>query len=286
MRPCSTLRRLVGRLTLPALAAGLVIAGATPASAAPGSAEPAAPDRSVRVMSYNIHAGTSSDNRLDLARIAQEIRSSDADIVGLQEVDRHWNERSVFADQAAELAGMLQMHVVYGADLDRDPLNPGEPRRQYGNAILSDAPIQEWRNTLLPRTGDLEQRGLLEALVRVRSVSVRFCTTQLQHDSQQERIEQIAAIREIIGVSQEPVVVTGDLNAPPDTPEIKALTEDLADAWVQAGVGPGYTYPALNPNARIDYVMHTDDLVVRTAAVLGTDGSDHLPMIADLAPAG
>jgi endonuclease/exonuclease/phosphatase family metal-dependent hydrolase len=285
VRP-STLRRLVGRLTLPALVAGLVIAGATPASAAPGSPGHAAPDRSVRVMSYNIHAGFGSDGRLDLARIAEEIHSSHADIVGLQEVDRHWNGRSGFVDEAAELARMLQLHVVYGANLDLDPLNPDEPRRQYGNALLSAAPIRAWRNTLLPRTGDLEQRGLLEALVRVRGVPVRFCTTQLQHDSQQERIEQIAAIREIIGASEEPVVVTGDLNAPPDTPEITALTEDLVDASVQAGVGPGYTYPADNPNARIDYVMHTGDVVARTAAVLGTDGSDHLPVIADLALPG
>ena len=118
-------------------------------------------------MSYNIHHGRGVDDRLDLARIAAVIRGAGADIVGLQEVDRHWGERSDFADQAAELARDLAMHVVYGVNLDLDPLSPGGPRRQYGNAILSDAPIRGWRNTLLPRTGELEQRGLLEALVTV-----------------------------------------------------------------------------------------------------------------------
>jgi endonuclease/exonuclease/phosphatase family metal-dependent hydrolase len=279
----AALRHFAGKLTVPLLAAGVMAAGlATPAAAGPGSARPSAPDRPVRVMSYNIHHGVGIDGRLDLGRIAAEIRASGADIVGLQEVDRHWSERSAFADQAQELARMLRMHVVYGANLDLDPLNPGEPRRQYGTAILSDAPIHDWQNTLLPRTGNLEQRGLLEALVTVRGVPVRVFNTHLQHNSQQERIAQIAAIRDIIGVPQESVVLTGDLNARPDTPEITAITEDLVDAWTEAGVGDGYTLSATNPYARIDYVMHTDDVVARTAAVLSTEGSDHLPVIADL----
>ncbi len=48
-------------------------------------------------------------------------------------------------------------------------------------------------------------------------------------------------------------------------------------------MGHGYTYPAEDPNARLDYVLHSQDVVPRAAAVLSTDGSDHLPVIADLA---
>jgi endonuclease/exonuclease/phosphatase family metal-dependent hydrolase len=279
----------------PALTGGLVhLSPTTPGGAeaigvlavgtsSPALAEPAAPHRPIRVMSYNIRHGQGVDDRLNLNRVAAEIGHSGADIVGLQEVDRHWSERSDFADQAADLARDLNMHVVYGANLDLDPLNPGEPRRQYGNAILSDAPIREWHNTLLPRTGKLEQRGLLEALVTVRRVPVRVFTTHLQHNSQQERIAQIAAIRKVIGTSQESVVLTGDLNARPDTPEIDAITEDLVDAWTEAGVGHGYTFSTENPHARLDYVLHSNDVTTCIAAVLSTDGSDHLPVAADLA---
>ena len=97
---------------------------------------------------------------------------------------------------------------------------------------------------------------------------------------------QIAAIRKVIGACPEPVVLTGDLNARPDTPEIDAITEDLVDAWTQAGVGNGYTYPAENPNARLDYVLHSTDVRTCAAAVLCTDASDHLPVTADLALPG
>jgi endonuclease/exonuclease/phosphatase family metal-dependent hydrolase len=246
-------------------------------------AEPAAAHRPIRVMSYNIAHGQGVDDRLDLDRVAAEIGHSRADIVGLQEVDRHWSQRSDFADQAAELARDLSMHVVYGANLDLGPLTPGAPRRQYGNAILSDAPIREWRNTLLPRSGSSEQRGLLEALVTMRGIPVRVFTTHLQHTSQQERLAQVAAIRKRISTAREPVILTGDLNASPDTPEIDAITQDLVDAWAEAGVGPGYTYSTENPHARIDYVLHSNNVTTCSAAVLSTAGSDHLPVTADLA---
>lgn len=79
------------------------------------------------------------------------------------------------------------MHVVYGANLDLDPLDPGQPRRQYGTAILSDFPILESGNTLLPKIGRNEQRGLLQALLNVRGVPLRVFNTHLQHNSQPER---------------------------------------------------------------------------------------------------
>lgn len=48
------------------------------------------------VMSYNIHHGVGLDNQLSLERIAGVIRDAGADIVGLQEVDRFYGERSGF----------------------------------------------------------------------------------------------------------------------------------------------------------------------------------------------
>jgi endonuclease/exonuclease/phosphatase family metal-dependent hydrolase len=77
-------------------------------------------------------------------------------------------------------------------------------------------------------------------------------------------------------------VLVGDLNATPDSPEIGAITEDLADAWAQAGEGDGFTYDAETPHARIDYVLTSSDVVARTAAVVTSDASDHLPVVADL----
>ena len=260
-----------------AVSATATVAAPT-AVAAPAEAE----DRPIRVMSFNIHHGVGTDGRLDLRRIADLVRNERADIVGLQEVDRHWSARSDFVDQASWLARELEMHVVYGANLDQDPLAPGEPRRQYGTAILSDAPILEWDNTFLPRFEGHEQRGLLRARVVVRGVPLQVYNTHLQHNDAAERLEQAAAIKSLIGTPKESVVLLGDLNATPDAPEIETLVDDLVDAWEEAGVGDGYTIPSDDPNRRIDYVLTSQDVVARFATVVTSDASDHLPVHADV----
>jgi endonuclease/exonuclease/phosphatase family metal-dependent hydrolase len=254
------------------------------AEASPAAAQ--RPDRPLRVATFNIHHGAGLDGLVDLERIASVVEQGGAEVVGLQEVDRHFGERSNFVDQATWLAERLDMRVVFGANLDFDPLAPGAPRRQYGTAILSRYRIREWQNTLLPRPEGGEQRGLLEAKISVRGVRVRVFNTHLQHTSQVERLAQVARIKEVLAVTSESVVLLGDLNATPETPEIAAITEDLADSWVEAGVGDGFTYDAATPHARIDYVLSSPDIVARTAVVVSTDASDHLPVVVDLALPG
>jgi endonuclease/exonuclease/phosphatase family metal-dependent hydrolase len=244
------------------------------------------PSRPVRVATFNIHHGAGLDGRVDLERIAAVVEAGAPDVVGLQEVDRHFGERSQFVDQATWLAQRLGMHVVFGANLDLGPLSPGAPRRQYGTALLTHERVREWRNTLLPRPEGGEQRGLLEMLIKVRGTPVRVFTTHLQNDSQVERLAQVDAIRALLAPVRESVVLLGDLNATPASPEIGAITEDLADAWAAAGEGDGFTYDAATPHARIDYVLSSPDVVARTAAVVSTDASDHLPVFVDLALPG
>src|SRR5207247_6901776 len=60
--------------------------------------------RAVKLVTYNIQYGLGKDKRYDLARIAREI--ADADIIALQEVERHW-QRSGCVDSPAVLAGSL-----------------------------------------------------------------------------------------------------------------------------------------------------------------------------------
>ena len=279
MTPATGLARPWARTARTAVAAAVVIVVVVAAMATAASAEVHPRDRELTVMTFNIHHGVGADGQLDLGRIADVIRSSGADVVALQEVDRHFGERSAFADQAAELGRALHMHVAYGANLDLEPLVPGQPRRQYGNAVLSRHRIRSSRNILLPRPDGEEQRGLLEVDLRVRGVPVRVYATHLQHNSAESRRLQAEAILQALTSSDSSTVLLGDLNAQPEDPEIVLLLQELVDAWMQAGLGPGYTYSATDPHARIDYVLHSDDVVSRVAAVLATDVSDHLPVV-------
>lgn len=277
------------RRTLTALAAAVLAAPVAAASPA-GASAPQAPARPLAVMTFNIHHGAGADGLVDLSHIAGVIRDHDVDVVGLQEVDRHFGARSDFADQATWLARELRMHVVFGANLDLDPLEAGQPRRQFGTAILTSAPVLDWDNTLLPRFGDHEQRGLLRARLNVRGVPVQVYNTHLEHTNQRERLAQVETITGLIGAQDDSVVLFGDLNADPWTPEIQALTDRLVDAWEAAGIGEGHTYPTYDPHKRIDYVMQSDDVVVRSVAVLtdpeSVSASDHLPVLAQVALPG
>src|SRR5262245_63232358 len=241
----------------------------------------------MRVATFNIHHGVGQDGVLDLERTARTLAATGGDLIGLQEVDRHFGARSGWVDQAAWLGERLDMQVVYGADLDLAPLEPGGPRRQYGNALLSAYDIVDWHNIFLPRLGDDEQRGLLDVLVDLGDGSeTHVFVTHLQHDSRTARLLQVDAIRQVLATTEPPVVLVGDLNSRPDSAEISQLTEVLTDAWATAGQGPGYTFSARRPRARIDYVMSTDDLVAWGAEVLRSQAADHLPLVADLQSAG
>jgi len=239
----------------------------------------------LRFMTFNIQHGVGGDGRLDLARTGQVIRDAGADVVGLQEVDRHYGARSGFADQAGWLAGELGMHVVYGANKDFRPATRGGDRRQFGNAILSAFPIADWENLHLPRSSGHEQRGLLRARIDVDGVSWQVYATHLQHDDPGERLIQARAARHLLG-APERTVLLGDLNAQPTTPEVRALTDVLVDTWGAAGDGPGHTSASPTPSQRIDYILQSRDTGTRAAAVLtsapASIASDHLPVIADL----
>lgn len=238
------------------------------------------PGRDLTVMTYNIHHGAGVDAVLDLERIAALIEQNGADVVGLQEVDRHWSERSNWVDQPAWFAKRLKMHYAYAANLDLPPLNPGEPRRQYGTAILSKYPIKDFTNTLLPLYPTGEQRGLAVATIKVRGVDLRFANTHLTSNNNAERLEQAQKVVELLGKMHKATVLVGDLNARPDAPEIKTLTAVLSDTWVEVGEGPGYTIEASNPTARIDYQLHSPQLRPLKAAVPVSLASDHLPVVA------
>jgi endonuclease/exonuclease/phosphatase family metal-dependent hydrolase len=259
--------------------AGLLMLLPTAAAAEPAdTAGP--PGRPLTVVTYNIHHGAGLDGVLDLERIAVLLEKTGADVIGLQEVDRHWSERSNWVDQPAWFAKRLKMHYGYAANLDLPPLNPGEPRRQYGTAILSRYPIKEFTNTLLPKYPAGEQRGLAVATVKLRGAELRFANTHLTHNNNAERLEQAQKVVELLGTSKQPTMLVGDLNARPDAPEIKTITALLDDTWPTVGTGPGYTSPAENPTARIDYLLHSAQLRPTKASVPVSPASDHLPVVA------
>lgn len=233
-------------------------------------------------MSYNIRQGRDVEGVLDLERVADVIGGESPDLVALQEVGRHWSADSDFRDQAAELGRLLEMASVFAANLDRDALKPDAPRRQYGTAILSAWPLLASENILLPRVRpDDEQRGLLVLDVDLDGGPFRMHNVHLGVGADERRL-QVEAILDVVDRTSAPRALLGDLNARPTAPELAPLFARFSDAWAVAGEGHGFTFPASDPRARIDYALVSPQLRVRRASVPAPAGSDHLPLVAEV----
>jgi endonuclease/exonuclease/phosphatase family metal-dependent hydrolase len=160
----------------------------------------------MKIVTYNIQYGLGKDKRYDLARIAGEV--ADADIIALQEVERHW-QRSGCVDAPVVLASHLpEHHWVYGANLDMDASYRDDAgrlvnrRRQFGTMILSRLPIVSSRNHPLPKYGTIVQhsiqQGALEAVVVTPHAGpVRIHSLHLSHLTSETRLPQIDALLEI-----------------------------------------------------------------------------------------
>ncbi len=253
-----------------------------------------APDRELTVMSYNVHTGIGADRRLDLERTADAIRDSGAEVVGLQEVDVHWSSRSNFEDQAERLAEELDMNYFFAPIYSFDPLQPGGPRREYGLAVLSEYPILSAENHEITRLSTQSATpipepapGFPEVVLNVRGVKLHVYDTHLDYRPDPTiRRMQVDDMLEIMAEDEGPKVLTGDLNAPPEAPELARLFEVMNDTWTAAGDGPGHTYPTYDPVKRIDYVLASPDVGVESVSVPDTPASDHRPVVTELSLPG
>ncbi|MGY1857354.1 endonuclease/exonuclease/phosphatase family protein [Modestobacter sp. SYSU DS0290] len=248
----------------------------------------------VRLVTFNVHHGVGDDGRHDLPRLARLLADADADLICLQEVDRHFGPRSEGVDQAELLSRALEMELAWGPAID-EPGGGGSDgdRRQYGNALLSRLPLLA--RAVHPLPGGGEPRSALRARVGLPGGALWVTTTHLSSGSAADRAVQAAAVAEL-HTAAEPGVLVGDLNAEPGSPELESLRARLADAWQQAAArsdqtgrfslhrDTGLTHPARRPRVRIDQVWVTGGVAVTDARVLdGAGTSDHHPLLVDLA---
>ena len=229
----------------------------------------------MRIASFNIHGGQMG-GRAGLPPLVNACLIVDADILGLQEVDRR-QRRSGFADQAAVVASGLSCVHVYG------PTRQRVIRGQYGNALIVRGDIIESQTRRLPGSGTKQQpRAAILARVNVRGVAVSVAVTHLQHHPKRlrqlpnEAPDQLRSVLEWLVALPAPRVIIGDFNMQPAKAE-PILTEA---GFTIAATGPAY--PADAPTMQLDYIA-VDGLVVDAASVAPTaDISDHRPIIADV----
>ena len=247
--------------------------------------------RTIRVMTWNIHHGRGIDGKVDLKRIAQVIRESEADVVALQEVDLG-TKRTQQRDLAGELAQLCGMTRVFGKNID---YQGGD----YGNAILARGTIRSSDNFHYNMLREGEQRGLLRATLRFDGdldtdfdgVELKLWNTHIDYrPDDSERLSNLAEIHDLLDQEAPgPVVLCGDFNDTPGSATHSAALRDFHDSFAEIGIGPGLTFRSDAPKKRIDYVFLRRDAGGESAVRLQpmrswipvTQASDHSPLVVE-----
>jgi endonuclease/exonuclease/phosphatase (EEP) superfamily protein YafD len=86
-----------------------------------------------------------------------------------------------------------------------------------------------------------------------------------------------------VDVGPGPSLVAGDFDMPSESAIYRRHWGSMHNGFSRAGVGFGYSRRAGWIHLRIDHVLADDDWVVQSAQLLPDYGSDHLPMMVDVA---
>lgn len=229
-------------------------------------------DGTLRVVTYNIRAGKSSS----LGAIYETLRSLNADVISLQEVEIRGERGKRPIDQAQWLADQLGMEVAFAAA--RKAGGDGH----FGVAVLSRLPILDSTRVPLAARFSWEPRVALD---------VKLCT------GAPRPLRVIAVHSDVFGWSSkanattlaslaksslgEGVLIAGDLNTTPQGAAIRPLKRaGLAD--IIAEHAEGVTFPGF-PTARLDYLLVDGPLreAVKKVRIGRSRASDHFPVLAE-----
>jgi endonuclease/exonuclease/phosphatase family metal-dependent hydrolase len=232
--------------------------------------------RVIRVATWNLWWRFGSWRERAVA-ISAVLRDASPDICALQEV---WaNERRNFAEQ---LADELEMHWEWlrSPCPDRWQARLPESSAEVGHAILTRWPIRERAELSLPAGGaDDGGRNALLCVVESPDGSIPVTTTQLS-SAPWDSATRCAQVRALVSFLADrdreayPAVLAGDLNAEPDSDEIRLLcghktaparegfvlidawryAPDDAVAWTWDRKNP-HVVATMEPSSRIDYVL-------------------------------
>ena len=249
--------------------------------------------QSVRLATWNIlHALNYVSGRDDLEGVIAAVRAIDADVIGLQEVDRE-QPRSGALHQAEAIAEALGYAVAFAPTLHGHPdtawtaageQDPGGPA--YGIAVLSRSGIDAVRRVRLPGGGDghrspratptrpgwdREPRWALQTKVPCGN---RHLTVTCVHLSYMpwRSIRQLGRVLPLAAPDGGPAVLLGDFNLPARPLAARAR------GWRTAGGAK--THPSPAPRLQLDHIL-VRGLAVTNVRVGEMGPSDHLPLIAE-----
>jgi endonuclease/exonuclease/phosphatase family metal-dependent hydrolase len=244
---------------IPAVASTAMLALASIAAVLVNRPQPPIPPSdpaSLRILTYNIQQGYSASGQKAYPQQMAVLAQSGADLIGLQESDTN-RISGGNTDLVRYYSDHLSLYSNYG---------PSTVTGTFGIALLSRYPLETGGNAYLYSSG--EQTAILHARAQVGGEAYQVFVTHLGNNGPPiQQAEVLDLVRETKNV-----ILMGDFNFTPETPQYLSITAVLDDAWVRAGE-PGA--PGFDPRKRIDYIFVSPNLNVLNASYHPGPQSDH-----------
>ncbi len=222
----------------------------------------------LRILSYNIQIGRAPGGsyadpaQAFLDRTAKVVSDVNPDVAGLQEVDCKTNRSGADVDQLAALAEKTGLNGKFESKIEL-------PGGLYGVGVLSrEKPL---RTAKVYLEGSAHRRVLqICEFENYVFFNTHFPLTQTL------RLQAVKSLEEEAKKYDKPIILVGDINATPDSPEVV----ELKKTWRSIGADAP-TFRADKPTVQIDYVFirnAPNARVIETCVVDEPLASDHRPV--------
>jgi endonuclease/exonuclease/phosphatase (EEP) superfamily protein YafD len=223
-------------------------------------ATPASHEDALRVLSYNVFI----DNK-DFDAVISIITDADAEVVWLHEVSHE-----------------LYAHISHRLRKDYPYIYP-DTIKTKGSILLTKMPHQIHE---VNRHGYFLKHATLVMDDRNIDVVGVHLTSPKSNERVQSRNEQFGIVQDYITKNVRPeqlLVIAGDFNSAPWRPAFVNFSKDTGFKHGSYEVLPSWPSFSIYPlSFPIDHVLTRDGLCIADKAVLGSGGSDHYPILANL----
>jgi endonuclease/exonuclease/phosphatase (EEP) superfamily protein YafD len=216
----------------------------------------------LRVLTLNVHAENRQANLVEAF-----IRKADPDLFLLEEVNKKW------------LKSLAGLRALYPYSVEW----PFED--DFGIALFSKRPLENPETLWL---GDAEVPSVT-AYIQTESKPVRVLgmhpVPPVGAENARFHKQQLEAIPKLIAPWGKTILLLGDLNSTPWSPRFQKLLHDTGLVDSARGYGIQTTWPLFLYPLRIpvDHCLISTDLRVSARQIGGDVGSDHLPLLVDIA---
>lgn len=275
------IRRRSFFLRVPLCVAALVVFGPLMGVQLHRSASSSAPQGQVlRVLTYNVYGG-----RFDNQQFTQLLQESVVDLVALQEcpeelpltVPHGWHE---IRKRGLALFSRYPLHFVTLVQVK-------QPHEQWPGSHLLHAEVHTPAGPIALCSIHLPSPRFGLQAVLDKHTLLRPSRKQLLEQQTKARWLAATEVQKYLSGIALPLLIVGDFNTPPESRLLRDVWGDYHNAFSETGFGYGLTQRVsvrgLPFGARIDHVLTRNGLKPLLCEVGPDMGSDHLPLIADVA---